>query len=59
MACRSSVTGIYAFGDLTYGRGCMLELAFPGELHSERGGPEVEQGQPTSLVASAMASTLA
>jgi hypothetical protein len=33
------LTGIYASGDLTYDRGCMLELAFPGELDSDRGGP--------------------
>lgn len=36
------LTGIHAFGDLTYDRACMLELAFPGELDSDRGGPEVE-----------------
>src|SRR5437762_2973815 len=29
------LTGIYAFGDLTYDRACMLELAFPGELDSD------------------------
>lgn len=40
------LTGIYAFGDLTYDRACMLELAFPGELNSDRGGPEVELASP-------------
>lgn len=52
------LTGIYAFGDLTYDRGCMLELAFPGELHSDRGGPEVEHAGPIPAAARSPAAGL-
>lgn len=52
------LTGIYAFGDLTYDRGCMLELAFPGELDSDRGGPEVELAGPIPAAARSPAAGL-
>jgi hypothetical protein len=52
------LTGIYAFGDLTYDRACMLELAFPGELDSDRGGPEVELAGPIPMAARAPAAGL-
>jgi hypothetical protein len=52
------LTGIYAFGSLTYDRGCMLELAFPGELDSDRGGPEVELPGPIPAAARSPAAGL-
>lgn len=45
------LTGIYAFGDLTYDRACIVELAFPGERASDRGGPEVELAGPIPIAA--------